>query len=231
MVQPAAPSSTCACIVDPIVNSGPYQLISGACSAVVSLAQRIINFVSSIFAVIANFVRSCICGAAAATPPASPASTTPPAPRATGLFGAVPVPPPSVNVVEQGKEYLARLLEQYEHDYNPAELLARMRNGQAGNTWLANLLVYELVMITISLEGRPLPFMVERGIGASPLTFIASIQRLRAALAGLDQVSEFSGTEDEIARVGDAVCRLFYDRHLRNAPSDPQAPNIPMMIQ
>ena len=186
MVQPVAPSSTCACIVDPIVNSAPYQLISGACSAIGSLAHRIMNFVSSIFAVIANFVRSCFCGAAAATPPAAAAATPAPAPRAGALAGPIPVAPTGVNVAQEGKEFLRPLLRAFIVRFDEFDLMPIMQNAGLAKTFLANLLVHDLVMERASLEGIQLPFMVTRGMHPTPITFIASVVRLRASFEALD---------------------------------------------
>lgn len=187
MVQPVAPSSTCACIVDPIVNSAPYQLISGACSAVANLARRVINFVSSIFTVIVNFFRSCFCGAAAATPPAAAVAATPaPAQRAAALAGPIPVAPTGVDVVQEGKAFLQPLLRAFQRDYPDFDLMPIMQNTGLAKAFLANLLVHDLVMLRQSLEGVQLPFMVTRGMNPTPITFIANILRLRASYDALD---------------------------------------------
>ncbi len=69
MVQPAAPASCHSCITTPIVNSYPCQLISG-------IAQKIADFVTGIFTMIANFVKYCLCMSTAAAAPA-PVNPTP----------------------------------------------------------------------------------------------------------------------------------------------------------
>ena len=235
MVQPVASTSTCACIVDPIVNSGPYQLISGACSAVVSLAQRIINFVSSIFAVIANFVRSCFCMASAAIPPAAPAAaaTTPAAlPRAAPLAGPAPVAPAIVDVVVEGKTFLAHLVQEFEHNFAEGELHELMRNEAAAKAFLANLLAFALVIAPESFEDMQLPFMVTQEMrNLAPLTFISCAEELRPRFAALDPVPEAdaSGSDDssiglgssvEEAPIGEAVRQHFINRHLQNCLQD-----------
>lgn len=229
MVQPTTPSSTCACIIDPIVNSAPYQLISGACSAIGSLAQRIATCVATIFTAIVNFVKSCICGAAEATPQAAAITATPP--RAAALAAPVPLAPVGVDVVEEGKLFLAQLFDQFEGNFEEGKPLDLMRSEEAGNAFLANLLVHDLVMDVASIEGQPVPFMVTRGMGYSPFTFINSIERLRTVFNELDPAVESStflahGTNDDSSTqsdleedevpptVGETLRMLFVGRKL-----------------
>lgn len=76
MVQPTTPTSCFSCITTPIVNSAPYQLISGGCSAISGLAQKIADFVTGIFITIVNFVKYCLC-ISSSTPLPAPNNPTP----------------------------------------------------------------------------------------------------------------------------------------------------------
>lgn len=90
MVQSIVPTSYFCC---------PCELISGACSAIGSLPQRIADCVYAIFAAIAEFVQTCTqaCfGTPAAPPPAAPVAAANSAPSA----------PVALNLVEEGKAFL-----------------------------------------------------------------------------------------------------------------------------
>lgn len=110
MIQPHSTTYCGSCILEPIRNSFPCQLISETCSVIGSLPQRVVKCVADVFIAIAKFVRSCFCGAEAVSPIAThtpilatadvqPAPVRPATPRAEAIshiFTSATIPPEQV---------------------------------------------------------------------------------------------------------------------------------------
>ena len=143
-------------------------------------------------------------------------------PRTAATANAAAVSPTNVDDVEEGKTFLMHLVRRFEDNFEEDELLDILRNEDAGQSFLTNLLVHDLVMDPNPFDGLNLPFMVTRGMNSTSITFISRVEQLRAAFAELDLDLESHGTDDEsnndaseeVVTVGEAVRQLFVDRHI-----------------
>ena len=165
MVQPAAPASCLSCITTPIVNSYPCQLISGGCSAISGVAQKIADFVTGIFTTIANFVRYCLCMStpAAAPAPLNPAPavstnsahlntaapapaivTTTPAPLTTSTAPAATTNARAINtgIVEAGKQFFLARVAGIDHSNPQNRFRERLGTEENGRRAFATVLVH-----------------------------------------------------------------------------------------